>query len=598
MLTMNSRRTAPLLFLMLLLALGTLVLGDVTPATAIGRRRRAARLGTPTGRLDQVDPNGVVLGWALDPDTAARSIHVHLYVDGPAGQGRIVGDLVANSSRPDVNRATGHPGDHGFEFTLPAALRDGRPHTLYAYAIDSAGRGPNPQLPGSGMRFGPLRGGRAGPSPQPPAATSPPPARGARGLTWVRTNPMFISGLTVHMPSGPSRRAVSEYHDAFGANAVHLWSAGLPDELARWRAAGRRGMRWLSWVRPDGTSVANGQLLGGLPPASAGRIGYQIGDEPHDLADLRRIEQGLRRIRARDPGALLVVNFGHSPIVDTLVDRLSANPNCDVLSYDNYDRRHSQIWTDIERVRRAGLRNRKPYWRYLYSFVDRNGLPSESDMRWNAFMGLTYGFTGHTWFLYQIGSWHGRNARLTPAFFQAPGDFLAAKTHHWHRAAGINRELAWLGRCITQLTSTDVRYHSGHGGLGRPGPTRSWSRGAGGDRVVRSLSAGRTDLLVGYFRDARNQLYVMVQNLDHSGARWPTNGTRPVTVEVDLDFAAATDPSTDPSVVQVLDKRTGRVQEVALQSRGGRVRRLSVRLAAGDPVLFKLKTNKPFVLGP
>jgi len=106
----------------------------------------------PFGWIDAVTSDGVAGGWALDPDNVPAPISVHLYLDAPAGQGRFLGVAPANAPRPDVNQATGYAGDHGYAYLLPPDLRDGRDHTLYVYAIDSAG-GTNPLLSGAPLAF-------------------------------------------------------------------------------------------------------------------------------------------------------------------------------------------------------------------------------------------------------------------------------------------------------------------------------------------------------------------------------------------------------------------------------------------------------------
>jgi hypothetical protein len=107
---------------------------------------------SPIGFLDSIDSTGLARGWALDPDTPSQSIDVHFYIDGPAGSGIFAGARKANWSRPDANQKTGYPGDHGFEFVIPNLFRDGKPHTLYVYGIDSTGGG-NPQLSKSPQNF-------------------------------------------------------------------------------------------------------------------------------------------------------------------------------------------------------------------------------------------------------------------------------------------------------------------------------------------------------------------------------------------------------------------------------------------------------------
>jgi len=93
----------------------------------------------PIGFQDNVDSNGNATGWSLDPDSPSQSNTVHFYIDGPAGTGTFIGSIVADVPRPDVNQATGYPGNHGYSFSIPNQYRDGTQHTLYAYGIDLVG---------------------------------------------------------------------------------------------------------------------------------------------------------------------------------------------------------------------------------------------------------------------------------------------------------------------------------------------------------------------------------------------------------------------------------------------------------------------------
>ena len=78
-----------------------------------------------------------------------QAVGVHFYLDGPAGQGEFVGGVGADLPRPDVNEATGYPGNYGFKFQLPAQFLDGSRHALWAYALDTSGNHHNPNLSGS-----------------------------------------------------------------------------------------------------------------------------------------------------------------------------------------------------------------------------------------------------------------------------------------------------------------------------------------------------------------------------------------------------------------------------------------------------------------
>jgi RHS repeat-associated protein len=86
----------------------------------------------PVGNLDSIDGDGVVTGWAKDPDSECQSISVHFYIDGPTGKGKFIGETLANVNRSDV-------GSHGFRFIIPSRYQDGQKHTLYVHGIDATG---------------------------------------------------------------------------------------------------------------------------------------------------------------------------------------------------------------------------------------------------------------------------------------------------------------------------------------------------------------------------------------------------------------------------------------------------------------------------
>jgi len=80
----------------------------------------------PRGHLDAIHPNGVVAGWACDPDDDFSRPYIRLLVDGrdAAGAGQ------RHPREQAVNVACGKGGYHGFTGYLPAWALDGRPHEL------------------------------------------------------------------------------------------------------------------------------------------------------------------------------------------------------------------------------------------------------------------------------------------------------------------------------------------------------------------------------------------------------------------------------------------------------------------------------------
>jgi len=100
----------------------------------------------PKGAFDSADCDHL-RGWAQDPDAPTAALDVHLYFDGEPGSGAKMLAVKANLSRPDLCGPLGSC-EHAFDVPLPAELRDGKPHNVFAFAIDTAG-GTNPKLDGS-----------------------------------------------------------------------------------------------------------------------------------------------------------------------------------------------------------------------------------------------------------------------------------------------------------------------------------------------------------------------------------------------------------------------------------------------------------------
>ena len=116
----------------------------------------------PLGRLESVDGNGAVSGWAADPDTPAQAVTVHFYLDYPAGQGTFAGSVAADQA----SASSSVTGNHGFRYSVPNGIPGRR---VYAYALDTSGQAPNPQIAGSGIL---ITAGGSTPSVPAPAATN------------------------------------------------------------------------------------------------------------------------------------------------------------------------------------------------------------------------------------------------------------------------------------------------------------------------------------------------------------------------------------------------------------------------------------------
>ena len=301
----------------------------------------------------------------------------------------------------------------------------------------------------------------------------------------------------------------------------------------------------------------------------------------------------------------LVLHIGIAPAarsratcVESAVATLSLNTwqPYDVISFDTYGA-SSNVYGRLAVFRQQGLDDGKPYWCYLNAYYDsgQNWLATESDMRWNVYSHALYGYTGFSWFIYQMTAPQNSDA-LHTSLFQQTGTFDSATTARFDIAAQLNSELINLQRAISQLTSTDVRYLA-FNSLGQPSGTTAWSAGAGADPFITAITpdGGLAEVLVGFFRDEHDDGYVMVQNVHHENGSFPVGNSDSQTIRVDFDFSGA-DTCHDTSRLRRLDRSSGAVVDMVVVDHGDGTAHVDLELAAGDAVLFKYANEVPFAL--
>jgi surface antigen len=79
------------------------------------------------GYVEASDCNSI-RGWGANLTWLNSPVYVYIYAD----DNTQLGWTYANNSRPDVGAVVHDNGNHGFMFTLPYSLRDGRQHVLWA----------------------------------------------------------------------------------------------------------------------------------------------------------------------------------------------------------------------------------------------------------------------------------------------------------------------------------------------------------------------------------------------------------------------------------------------------------------------------------
>ena len=420
-----------------------------------------------------------------------------------------------------------------------------------------------------------------------------------RAIQWTRRNPIFLSGMTIRM-GAPSAGFVKTYYDQFFATSAHLWADGLPAEANAWAAARPGGFRFVSWLDSHGASLSNGQVIGGIPANSPGRIGFQIGDEPsrscQDLGcavnHLNDMATGVNAVRSADPNALVIVNFKRSDLLEGALDHYTKHMDGDIISYSHYSY-HRGAYKGLEAVRRYARQFSKPYWCYLksYSSPGASAGKTASDMRWDAYSGLLYGFTGFTWFVYQVNAGN----EVVSNLFNHPGDLNAGRTGFWTAAAKINLGLRHMGNITRTLSSTAVRFIPAQEFL-QPEGTTNWFRGSGDDPYITKIKPASShhlmEISVGFFQDDAGKIYFMVQNVAH--ANWVTSDlvdlTHRGTVRISFDFSNAP-ASTSRSHLFTVNKGTGRTQAIPLTHVEGSQGYLDIPLDPGDATLLWYDTG-------
>lgn len=433
-------------------------------------------------------------------------------------------------------------------------------------------------------------------TPKPPFDAGDPackaPQLPSRGVEWVRAHPMVIAGLNLSM-GAPDAGAVNEYFDGFHATTVHLSHDGLPTELAGWAAANHPGFQWIAWVNPDGTSTTNGLLLGGdAGPVVPGRIGYQIGNAPQTSQALTAILDGAAAAKVADPDGLRIVNVDDSAGGNSVTDSAAAAENVDVVSLANFAYGTDAL-NALMRVRTAAQAAKKPYWRYAQSFYKPSDgiVTTTSDLRWDAFVGAVFGYTGLTWFVYDED---GSDANVRGLLFDGGADFGAEKTPFYATAATLNQQLRNLGKTLSLLKSTDVRYKAAIGFV-KPQSIQPWDPAANSDPYLKGVTLGTTrELLLGFFRDDCGEAYVMVQNQAHAGADLPNNGTANADFTLSFDFTGAP-AGTDATTVLAMDPATGTVAPRGMVVPSPGTANLALDLPPGGVFFFKYKTGRAFV---
>lgn len=413
----------------------------------------------------------------------------------------------------------------------------------------------------------------------------------SRGHQWIRSHPFWISALT----QNGKLYEVDEYRTA-GLNTLLAWDprpllfqksvdASFPIHYHIHQNHGETVEDYVQHVR---------QLVQKYP----GCTGLLFYDEPRvpAMTKVRDVCQALRGAfphmlvysNAMPKGAIRPAKYGFgadapSDFYAAYIEQFARVVQGDVLMLDIYPLGqgggHSRVYFEtLTLARQWGLRTGVPYWVIIQAY-DHGGQkrrPSESDLRFQLFTPLAYGFTGISYFTYD------------PALGPGLIDGNRKRTPLYYHAGRANLEVAHLGRTLRFLTSTGIAFVLGrHTADGKsvenemppmppPGPW-VWRDVKRRPRQLKDVHvAGRGqghDALLGFFEDDQGDAYLMVTNLWHEKQMSAAECAQTVT----LSFT--------PDVKQVtrLARETGEPEMLVVHNGS-----LRLRLPGGTGDLFKL----------
>ena len=416
-------------------------------------------------------------------------------------------------------------------------------------------------------------------------------ARG-RGIKWVRSNPLTVTGLVLMDPFD------AEQYRRCGMETAMLWKASE----SLFAATTKAGLRWHGHAKPrrfnaDGNTTRFDEEMKSrltmLTEKYPGCTGWLVWDEPQrvTMPVAGKITAWLRKkypekliySNALPKGANPPKYWGGPPKgkynYELYLRDMIRIVRPDVLMLDQYpfakdgDTTPFFFWT-IANVREEAMRARIPYWIFVQAYETKGGkrLPSESDLRMQTFVSLAYGYTGIAYFTY------------CPTWPRAMLDKGGKPNYLYHAAKSLNREVVNVGQALRFLTSQRIYYVPGRHRKGRkllPNTmsafNSSWQPRDGRSYRIRNIvvedEGPERDALVGYFTDDRGQKYFMLVNLWHDmGA---SAAERMLTVTVHFDHGVQR--------VARLSRQTGRGE--LMQLKGGR---MTVTLPGGTGDLFRI----------
>ena len=320
---------------------------------------------------------------------------------------------------------------------------------------------------------------------------------------------------------------------------------------------------------------------------------------------------------AQEYGSLPPVPYDYATFVDDYMYVVQP----DVLQFDLYPISdepgnltnvyyRDRYFRGVGTIREAGIKADVPYSIFIQTF-DGGGtrLPSESELRFQVFAPLAYGFKGISYFLFDhFGAFaDGNQGGMLRA--TNPNESTYAINPVYYDVKDLNPEISRLGESLKLMNSTKVRFILGkqmQGGIEVPNEVpldvTHWNP-AVDEPFITAIQASYTggipnitrgDLLIGHFETAveevdgpqfQDERYFMLVNLLMDETQTATQQ-----IHMEFDFVRSGINS-----LQRLSRLTGQVEIVSLIHDGGSLYHLDFSLDGGTGDLFKYNTGAPFI---
>ncbi len=406
---------------------------------------------------------------------------------------------------------------------------------------------------------------------------------------WARQNPFPVSALhtaTNPVPSLTTEQIIQRYRDSGMTQFTGLGPVNSYDNLAE---AERVGYAWQADVKNYDDMNAFQTEVNLAMSIGDGPTAMRIYDEPGEV-DIPVIKERVQWMRSagvqqgfNETGVASPLIYANLSLFDVDIDNYIEQVDPDVLSYTWYplyrdgttDNHHFEF---MKIARTASLEHNVPLWMFqqTYGRSDPESgalyrLPSESDMRFQAFTFLGQGGLGIRYFLYLT---EGNPEAIIDGTTNQP-------TAVYGHIQNVTPEVENMGRSLPLLRPVDEVAFLGQALIDFDDTPLFTGRGD-----LQNITGG-TSLQVSFFEDGLGEEYFMVVNLLHGDGLSADDLQDTIRLWFDSDVL----------MVERLNRLTGEIDYLETIFASSQ-RYLDVTLPGGTGDLFKYHTDESFAMIP